>query len=590
MEKPERSPGRSGSLLNTQALRRLAIFVAAYPASAVVAILIAARIDGSDRAVAVACSFDVAAIMFALTMTGRLLGRAVVAHSRRRGWQLVMIAILCNLAATILWDLRAWTIPAAHGVIVDILFLCYYVLISGAALSFYRSAGGSFLQPRRWIDLSILLVASCSVVWSFMFGPLVLDPVGLTADSASHLAYTLLMPVTFAAQVLAAMQMLKTRSVRELMFLFVGVLLGVSGDAIWFSTITDHGSGVLLVVNVVDIVCFTLVSAAAIAERHPRTEPLVSCESNTHPDDFLATLFLLVALGVLAAAAPADRAVAWWVRVSLIIVGGVLLTARERAQARATLQQRKRELVQNREMLDRANAANRAKSVFLATMSHEIRTPMNGIVGMADLLHLTPLNEQQSGYAHVIKQSSLSLLAIVNDILDLSKIEARKMSLSDAPFDLPDVVQESVELFAGAAAAKGVTLTCDIARSLPSSVRGDALRLRQVLVNLVGNAVKFTEKGTIGVRVRDIARTPESTELCFEVQDTGIGISAEDQGAIFDAFSQSDGSSPRRYGGTGLGLTISRELIRLMGGKIGVTSTLGVGSTFHVSIPLIDGR
>jgi signal transduction histidine kinase/DNA-binding response OmpR family regulator/HPt (histidine-containing phosphotransfer) domain-containing protein len=236
---------------------------------------------------------------------------------------------------------------------------------------------------------------------------------------------------------------------------------------------------------------------------------------------------------------------------------------------------------------DRAEAASRSKSEFLARMSHEIRTPMNGVLGMTELLGGTRLDRRQRQYSETIRHSAEALLKIINDILDFSKIEAGKFELDHAPFDLEQVVEEAAELLAERAHGKGVELLCQLPRDLPLAYRGDGMRLRQVLINLVGNAVKFTECGQVVVRVTASGvDTTGRALLRFEVQDTGIGIPADQQAAIFESFSQADGSTTRKYGGTGLGLAISQQLVGLMGGAITVTSKPGEGSTFGFTIPL----
>jgi TMAO reductase system sensor TorS len=250
------------------------------------------------------------------------------------------------------------------------------------------------------------------------------------------------------------------------------------------------------------------------------------------------------------------------------------------ANANRELQQAIAEATSAKESAERASSA---KSEFLARMSHEIRTPMNGVMGMAELLQGTELSDRQRRLAQIITRSAEGLLEIINDILDFSKIEAGKLELETIEFGLREIIEETIEVLGVRARAKGLELKCVIESSVPAAVRGDPVRLRQVLVNLAGNAIKFTESGEVTVRVRSV---DAGGQLRFEVTDTGIGISQDAQAQIFSAFSQADSFTTRKYGGTGLGLAICRQLVGLMGGEIGVHSTLNRGSTFWFEVRL----
>lgn len=307
----------------------------------------------------------------------------------------------------------------------------------------------------------------------------------------------------------------------------------------------------------------------------------------------LLIAFLTAALGIWAAmtwieSPGGDWASGAYMQCTAAALAMLVHTTRYRAferlvRMRIADQERQNELVRARVA---AEAANRAKSEFLANMSHEIRTPMNGVAGMTELALATELTAEQRAYLEAVKTSADSLVGVINDILDFSKVEAGRMVLEMAPFDPRQVVNNAIAQLAFQARSKGLLVESGFSPEVPPHITSDPLRLRQILVNLIGNAIKFTPSGTVTIRFGVELDSGVRRMLHVSVEDTGIGIPREKLGAIFQAFTQADTSTTRQFGGTGLGLTISERLVSLLGGRIWVESEPGQGSQFHFVIPI----
>ncbi len=273
---------------------------------------------------------------------------------------------------------------------------------------------------------------------------------------------------------------------------------------------------------------------------------------------------------------------------TLVRLTGIATDITERKVAELEISRSNRalqaEIVERKRAEDAADAANRSKSEFLANMSHEIRTPLNGVIGMTELALGTDLSAEQREYLDMVKESGESLLTVINDILDFSKIEAGQLSIDVVPFDLSDCLAKTIKQMATRAHVKGLELAYDIRQDVPIALLGDPGRLRQIITNLIGNAIKFTDHGEVVLTVAVETRTAPGTVLRFSVTDTGIGVPQEQRDAIFKPFIQADGSTTRKYGGTGLGLAISTTLVALLGGRIWLESEVGKGSTFHFTV------
>jgi PAS domain S-box-containing protein len=323
------------------------------------------------------------------------------------------------------------------------------------------------------------------------------------------------------------------------------------------------------------------------SEEEMRASPFMDL---VHPDDLGATANAMSVLtrgervmGFENRYRAKDGSYKWlqWQIAPFVHQGLIYAVARDVTDRRAAEEAQRRYAREIEVARQRAEQATGAKGEFLANMSHEIRTPMNAIIGMTDLTLQTRLTPQQREYIQTARESAEALMTIINDILDVEKIEARRLTLDRAPFRFRDTVEDSVKLLAPRAGQKGLDLSCRIAPDVPEMLEGDAGRLRQVILNLVGNAIKFTDKGEVGVDVSVVERGSDGVTLRFTVRDTGIGIPEDKQWEIFGAFVQADASTTRRYGGTGLGLTISTQLVEMMDGRMWLDSEPGRGSQFH---------
>jgi len=324
-----------------------------------------------------------------------------------------------------------------------------------------------------------------------------------------------------------------------------------------------------------------------LTEKELRSTPFMDF---VHPDDRAATTQAMSALSTGANVIDfenryrtSDGSYRWlqWFAAPFVKQGLIYAAGRDITDRKAADSELHRLIKELEVARARAEQATLAKGEFLANMSHEIRTPMNAIIGMTDLTLQTKLTPQQREYIRTAQESAESLMTIINDILDVSKIEARRLTLERVPFIVRDAIEDSVKLLAPRADQKGLELSCRIAPDVPTALVGDPGRLRQVLLNLVGNAVKFTNEGEIGVEVTVSEQTADVASLLFTVRDTGIGIPEEKRWEIFGAFVQADASTTRRYGGSGLGLTISSQLVEMMGGRLWLESTVGKGTEFH---------
>ncbi len=412
---------------------------------------------------------------------------------------------------------------------------------------------------------------------------------GTLAGASPHMAAGL--GVAFLVSVYIAHQLERYRRERD------AAEAAVRRNEERFRSLIEHGSDVITILDAEGVIRYESPSVERLLDR--RAESLLGEKASryVHPDDLQAVAAAFGrALDGYAASVECriPRRDGSWCDVEAVFtnlldhpaVGGIVVNWRDIGERKRAEEERARYVHELARARDQALASTRAKSMFLANMSHEVRTPMNVIIGMTDWVLDTELASEQRVNLERVRAAAIGLLAIINDILDASKIEAGKMTVEAVDMDLRRTIEEAAGLLVPAATAKGLALTCMIAPDVPAQLMGDPVRVRQTLVNLVGNAVKFTDAGAITVEARVLRRASSHVVVRVSVTDTGIGIPPERQAGLFESFAQGDDSTTRVYGGTGLGLAICRQLVTLMGGHMGVESQPGRGSTFWFELTM----
>ena len=412
---------------------------------------------------------------------------------------------------------------------------------------------------------------------------------GTLAGTSPHMAAGL--GVAFLVSVYIAHQLARYRRERD------AAEAAVRRNEERFRSLIERGSDVITILDAEGVIRY---ESPSIERRlGHRAEDLLGARASryVHPEDLRAVTAAFGraldghAVSVECRAARRDGS---WCDVEAVFtnlldhpaVGGIVVNWRDIGERKRAEEERARYVHELARARDQALASTRAKSMFLANMSHEVRTPMNVIIGMTDMVLDTDLGSEQRANLERVRAAAIGLLAIINDILDASKIDAGKLTIEAVDMDLRRTLVEAAGLLVPAARAKGLSLTCVIEPDVPAQVKGDPVRVRQTLVNLVGNAVKFTDRGAITVEARVLRRASSHVVVRVSVMDTGIGIPPERQAGLFESFAQGDDSTTRVYGGTGLGLAICRQLVTLMGGHMGLESQPGRGSTFWFELTM----